>query len=220
MNCLLNMTSFPWKKLKKQISSQDLLSHLIFLFGEMYKKKIFIVFEGIEGSGKSSHSRSLVKKLKSLKIPCVYLREPGGSKEAESIRSFLLKNENKKFNSLTDTLLYLAARNENFLKRIKPFYKKKIIICDRFIDSTLAYQHYGLGVKKHFINFINKEIMGTIKPDYTFLMYLNVNKSILRISNRKTINRYDKFKKSFYKKVQNGFIKISNKKTKITKSLG
>jgi len=128
------------------------------------------------------------------------------------IRNFLLKNENKKFNSLTDTLLYLAARNENFLRKIKPFYKKKIIICDRFVDSTLAYQHYGLGVKRHFINFINKEIMGSIKPDYTFLMYLNVNKSILRISNRKIINRYDKFKKSFYKKVQNGFLKISNKK--------
>ena len=177
----------------------------------MYKKKIFIVFEGIEGSGKSSHSLSLVKKLKSLKVPCVYLREPGGTKEAECIRNFLLKNENKKFDSLTDTLLYLAARNENFLRKIKPFYKKKIIICDRFVDSTLAYQHYGLGVKRHFINFINKEIMGTIKPDYTFLMYLNVNKSILRISNRKIINRYDKFKKSFYKKVQNGFLKISNK---------
>ena len=177
----------------------------------MYKKKIFIVFEGIEGSGKSFHSLTLVKKLKSLNIPCVYLREPGGTKEAERIRNFLLKNENKKFNSLTDTLLYLAARNENVLKKIKPFYKKKIIICDRFVDSTLAYQHYGLGVKKHFINFINKEIMGLIKPDYTFLMYLNVNKSILRISNRKIINRYDKFKKSFYKKVQNGFLKISSK---------
>ena len=177
----------------------------------MYKKKIFIVFEGIEGTGKSSHSLSLVKKLKSLKISSVYLREPGGSKEAECIRNFLLKNENKKFNSLTDTLLYLAARNENVLKKIKPFYKKKIIICDRFVDSTLAYQHYGLGVKKHFINFINKEIMGTIKPDYTFLMYLNVNKSILRISSRKINNRYDNFKKSFYKKVQNGFLKISNK---------
>ena len=177
----------------------------------MYKKKFFIVFEGIEGSGKSSHSLSLVKKLKSLKVSCVYLREPGGTKEAECIRNFLLKNENKKFDSLTDTLLYLAARNENFLRKIKPFYKKKIIICDRFVDSTLAYQHYGLGVKRHFINFINKEIMGTIKPDYTFLMYLNVNKSILRISNRKIINRYDKFKKSFYKKVQNGFLKISSK---------
>jgi len=120
----------------------------------MYKRRPFIVFEGIEGSGKSVHSQSLVRKLKSLKIPCIYLREPGGSKEAEDIRNFILRNINEKFNSLTDTLLYLAARNENFLKRIKPFYKKKVIICDRFVDSTLAYQHYGLGVKKNIINFI------------------------------------------------------------------
>ena len=177
----------------------------------MYKNFFFIVFEGIEGTGKSSHSLSLIKKLKSLKIPCVYLREPGGSKNAEYIRSFLLRNENKGFNPLTDTLLYLAARNENFLKKIKPFYKKKIIICDRFVDSTMAYQHHGLGVKKRFINYINKEIMGTIKPDYTFLMFLNVNKLKSRISNRKIINRYDKFKKSFYKRVQNGFLRICNK---------
>ena len=192
--------------------TKELLIQLIFLFGAMYKKKnFFIIFEGIEGSGKSSHSSFLVKKLKALKIPCIYLREPGGSKEAESIRNFLLKNENKKFDSLTDTLLYFAARNENFLKKIKPFYKKKVIICDRFVDSTLAYQHYGFGVKKNFINFINKEIIGTIKPDYTFLMYLNVDKSISRISNKKKINRYDKFSKSFYTKVQNGFLKICNK---------
>ena len=151
----------------------------------MYKKKIFIVFEGIEGSGKSTHSLSLVKKIKSLKIPCIYLREPGGSREAEYIRNFLLENKNKKFDPLTDTLLYLAARNENFLKKIKPYYKKKVIICDRFVDSTSAYQHYGLGVKKNIIDFLNKEILGTIKPDYTFLMYLNVNKITSRISSRK-----------------------------------
>jgi len=176
----------------------------------MYKK-IFIVFEGIDGSGKTRHSLAAAKKIKSLRIPYIYIREPGGSTEAENIRKFLLSKINKKFDSLTDALLYLAARNENFLRKIKPFYKKKIIICDRFVDSTLAYQHYGLGVKKHFINFVNKEIMGTIKPDYTFLMYLNVNESILRISSRKINNRYDNFKKSFYKKVQNGFLKISSK---------
>ena len=76
----------------------------------MYKKKIFVVFEGIEGSGKSSHSLSLIKKLKSLKVSCVYLREPGGSKEAERIRNFLLKNENKKFNPLTDTLIISCCK--------------------------------------------------------------------------------------------------------------
>ena len=177
----------------------------------MYKTRTFIVFEGIEGSGKSTHALSLIKKLKSLKVPCVYLREPGGTKEAEDIRNFLLNNRNKTFDSFTDTLLYLAARNENFLRKIKRFYKKKVIICDRFTDSTLAYQHYGLGVKKKVIDYINKEIIGSIKADYTFLMYLNVNKSISRISNRKIKNRYDKFNKSFYIRVQNGFLKIANK---------
>ena len=180
----------------------------------MYKKRLFIVFEGIEGSGKSSHSKAIIKKLKKLHIPSVYLREPGGSREAESIRRFILQNKNKNFNPLTDTLLYLAARNENFLKKIKPHYGKKIIICDRFIDSTIAYQHYGFGIKKNFINSINRQIMGKIKPDYTFVMYLNIKKSILRVSKRKTSNRYDKFKKSFYKKVQNGFLKISNRNSK------
>ena len=177
----------------------------------MSKRKILIVFEGIDGSGKSSHALSLIKKLKSLKIPSVYLREPGGSKEAENIRNFLLKKENTKFDSLTDTLLYLAARNENFLKKIKPFYKKKVIICDRFVDSTIAYQHYGLGGKRNIIDFVNKEIVGTIKPTYTFLMYLNIKKLIQRIYSKKKINRYDKFPKSFYVKVQKGFLKISHK---------
>ena len=177
----------------------------------MYKKKIFIVFEGIEGSGKSLQSLTLVKVLKKLKIPCVYLREPGGSKESERIRRFLFRNENKTFDKLTDSLLYLAARNENFLRKIKPFYKKKVIICDRFVDSTIAYQHYGLGIKKNFLNFINKEILGKVKPDYTFLMYLNINKLTSRISNKENVNRYDKFKKSFYNRVQKGYLNISKK---------
>ena len=97
----------------------------------MFKKKAFIVFEGIEGSGKSTHALSLVKKFNLSKIPCIYLREPGGTKEAEHIRNLLLKNRSDNFDSLTDTLLYLAARNENFLKKIKPLYRKKVIIIIR-----------------------------------------------------------------------------------------
>ena len=121
----------------------------------MYKKKPFIVFEGIEGSGKSIHSKNLVNFLKKKKIPYIYLREPGGTKKAEIIRKLILNKNNKKINILTDTLLYLAARNENFINNIKPYYKKKVIICDRFIDSTLAYQHYGLGISKNLIQIIH-----------------------------------------------------------------
>ena len=183
----------------------------------MFKKKLFIVFEGIDGSGKSLHSLSIIKKLKLNKNKYIYLREPGGSKNAEKIRNLLFKKDNKKFNRLTDTLLYLAARNENILKNIRPNYRKKLIICDRFIDSTLAYQHYGLGVKKDIINFLNKRILSNIKPDHTFLMYLPVSELNLRLSKKTKKNRYDLFNKSFYRRVQRGFMKIAKKnKSKYT----
>ena len=180
----------------------------------MYKKKPFIVFEGIEGSGKSIHSKNLVNFLKKKKIPYIYLREPGGTKKAEIIRKLILNKNNKKINILTDTLLYLAARNENFINNIKPYYKKKVIICDRFIDSTLAYQHYGLGISKNLIQIINNSILKNVLPDFTFLMKTTPKESIIRLTKRKKLNRYDKFKKSFYSKVQSGFIKIAKKNKK------
>ena len=180
----------------------------------MYKKKPFIVFEGIEGSGKSIHSKNLVIFLKKKKIPYIYLREPGGTKKAEIIRKLILNKNNKKINILTDTLLYLAARNENFTNNIKPYYKKKVIICDRFIDSTLAYQHYGLGISKNLIQIINNSILKNVLPDFTFLMKTTPKESIIRLTKRKKLNRYDKFKKSFYSKVQSGFIKIAKKNSK------
>ena len=180
----------------------------------MYKKKPFIVFEGIEGSGKSIHSKNLVIFLKKKKIPYIYLREPGGTKKAEIIRKLILNKNNKKINILTDMLLYLAARNENFINNIKPYYKKKVIICDRFIDSTLAYQHYGLGISKNLIQIINNSILKNVLPDFTFLMKTTPKESIIRLTKRKKLNRYDKFKKSFYSKVQSGFIKIAKKNSK------
>ena len=118
------------------------------------KKSLFITFEGIEGSGKSYQSRKLFRSIVGAKLPAIYTREPGGTKLAEKIREVILKDyfhpdSKEKFNKYTDTLLYLAARNEHVEKKIKPaILKKKIIICDRFIDSTLAYQVYGKGVSK------------------------------------------------------------------------
>ena len=178
----------------------------------MYKKKPFIVFEGIEGSGKSIHSKKLIESIKKLKLPYVYIREPGGTKIGEKIRNILLDSKNNS-DKLTDTLLYFAARNENFLNNIKPFYKKKIIICDRFIDSTIAYQGYGFGININFINKINNYILGNIKPDYTFLMQINIKESFKRLSKRRGLNKYDKFKKEFYEKTQKGFLKLAKRKS-------
>ena len=176
----------------------------------MYNRKPFIVFEGIEGSGKSLHSKSLIDQLKKKRISYIYLREPGGTKNAEMIRKIILNKNSNKLHKFTDTLLYLAARNENFINNIKPFYNKRIIICDRFVDSTIAYQHYGLGINKNLIKLINKNILNNVKPDFTFLMKIDINESFKRLRKRFNLNRYDEFNKNFYKNVQKGFIKLSH----------
>jgi len=187
----------------------------------MYKKKFFfIVFEGIEGSGKSYQSKKLYQSIKNKGIDTVLTREPGGTKSAEEIRKVILKdyfykNPRDQFDKYTDTLLYLAARNEHVRNKIKPAcLKKKILICDRFVDSTFAYQVYGKGVNKSFIESIHKYILGKIKPDLTFVLKVNMSKAFKRLKKRKKKNRYDKFSKNFYSKAQNSFIKIAKKNKK------
>ena len=187
----------------------------------MYKKKsLFITFEGIEGSGKSYQSGRLFRKIKKMRLSTLHTREPGGTKSAEKIREVILKDyfnsdSKEKFNKYTDTLLYLAARNEHIKNKIRPaILKKKIIICDRFIDSTLAYQVYGKGVNKNFVDSIHKYILGNLKPDLTFVLRVNIAKALERLKVRKKKNRYDKFSKSFYIKAQKAFIKIAKKNKK------
>ena len=179
------------------------------------KKKFFITFEGIEGSGKSFQSYKLFKNLQKIKIPTILTREPGGSKSAESIRKIILSGKKNKFDIYTDTLLYIAARNEHIKNTIKPaILKKKIIICDRFTDSTIAYQVYGRGVNKNLVDLIHKNILGDLKPNLTIILKIKYSKVLERLKKRKIVNRYDKFSKNFYLKVQRAFIKIAktNKK--------
>ena len=169
--------------------------------------KPVIVFEGIEGSGKSHHINIVSKFLKKKKIPFYKIREPGGSINSEKIRKMIL-NKKSNFNPNTDLLLYLASRSEN-IDLLKKFYKKKIILIDRFVDSTIAYQHYGLGVNINIINILNKHILSGFKINFTFLNIVNHKNMLKRLKLRKTLNRYDNFNKNFYNKVQNGFIKLS-----------
>ena len=179
----------------------------------MYKKKPFIVFEGIEGSGKTYHINNVVNYLKKKRIKFIKFREPGGSKNSEIIRKIIL-NKNSKFNKFTDLFLYLASRSENIEKIIKKNYKKKIILIDRFTDSTIAYQHYGMGIKKKIITSLNKILLNNIKPDYTFLNIVSMRNLSLRLKKRNSKNRYDNFNHLFYNKVQKGYIKLSKNKKK------
>ena len=169
-------------------------------------KKPIIVFEGVEGTGKSHHIKKVANYLKRKKIKFIQIREPGGSINSEKIRKLILNNKST-FNKETDLLLYLSARSEN-IKMIKKNAGKKIILIDRFSDSTIAYQHYGMGVDLKFIQNINNHLLKDIKIDFTFLNTVNQSNMEKRLSKRRKLNRYDKFDSKFYNKVQNGFLKL------------
>ena len=175
-------------------------------------KKPIIVFEGIEGTGKSHHINIVAKYLKKINKQFIHIREPGGSKNAEKIRKLILDNKST-FNKYTDLLLYLSARSEN-LELIKKNIGKQIILIDRFTDSTIAYQHYGMGVNLNFIMTINNFLLKSINVDFTFLNTVNNKNMKNRLMKRKKLNRYDKFDNIFYDKVQKGFIKILKKNPK------
>ena len=134
---------------------------------------------------------------------------------AITVNGFVVQvlRDQSNFNVQTDLLLYLAARSEN-MNLIKKNYKKKIILIDRFIDSTIAYQHYGMGVDLKIINIINRFLLKKIRINFTFLNIVNKKNLFQRLKKRKSLNRYDQFDINFYNKVQKGFLKLakSNKK--------
>ena len=178
----------------------------------MYKYPV-IIFEGIEASGKSTNIENVSKFLKKINRRFVKIREPGGSKNSEKIRKLIL-DKNSTFNKKTDLLLLLASRSENIEKILKKNYKKKIILIDRFTDSTIAYQHFGMRLKLKLIEIINNYIIENFKPNITFLSIVNEKNMRRRLKLRNNINKYDNFRYSFYNKVQRGFLKLSKKNKK------
>ena len=171
-----------------------------------------IIFECIEGTGKTTQINNLTNFLNKNKYKYVKIREPGGTKNSEKIRKLIL-NKKSTLNKITDLFLYLASRSENLEKIIAKNYGKKIILIDRFIYSTLAYQHYGMNINKKLINYLNNFLVGRFKPNYIFLLTVDKKTLIKRLSKRKNKNKYDRLKINFYMKVQNGYLKLlKNKK--------
>ena len=178
-------------------------------------KKPVIIFEGIEASGKTSNIKVVSKYLKKKKISFITFREPGGSKFSEIIRKLILSNKSNT-NQKTDLFLMLASRSENIDKIIKKNYRKKIILIDRFTDSTLAYQHYGMGINLQFIKSVNNFILDNFHPDLSILSIVNKKNFLKRLKARRNNNKYDNFNFSFYEKVQKGYLKIFKNKKKIS----
>ena len=176
------------------------------------KKGLFITFEGPEASGKSSQILLLKKYFHKKRIPFIITREPGGTKIAELLRKIILSNKSKISNT-EEILLLMAARYNHVNNVILPNIKKgKIVISDRFADSTFVYQGF---VNKFGINKVKKlhlEILDNFYPDYTFIFNISVNEIIKRIRKRKIKNKYDKTNINFHKAVISGYKKISTHK--------
>ena len=176
----------------------------------MYKYPV-IVFEGIETSGKSTNINKVSSYLSNINRKFIKIREPGGTIYSEIIRKLIL-NKKSKLNFKTDLMLIMASRSENIDKILKKNFGKKIILIDRFVDSTIAYQHYGMGIDENLINKLNNFILGSFKPTFTFTNLVNKKNMKIRFNKRNSLNKYDKFNYSFYTKVQKGFLKLSKRK--------
>ena len=179
-------------------------------------KGLFISFEGPEASGKSSQILLLSKYLKKNKIPFIVSREPGGTDFAEKLRKLILDNKST-INNLEELLLLMAARSNHINKVIIPNLKKgKIVISDRYADSSFVYQGYvnKFGIKR--VQKLHKELLNNIFPDYTFIFKINPKEIIKRLKQRKVKNKYDKSNLLFHQKVIQGYKKIANPKRYIT----
>jgi dTMP kinase len=176
------------------------------------KKFFFIIFEGIEGTGKSYQINKLTINLKKYGLDTHKTREPGGSKTAEKIRNLIFSKDSNSFDKLTDYYLINAARNEHVKKTLLLAKKqKKIVISDRFTDSTYAYQVIANKIDNK-INMMNQNyILKNLKPNLTIVLKSNFKTIYSRINKRSKNNKFDKLKTNFYKKAQNAFLSLARK---------
>lgn len=173
----------------------------------------FITFEGSEGCGKSTQSRMLYDYLKSRGKKVVYLREPGATKVSEKIREILLDAKNDAMLAECEMLLYMAARSQIVGEIIKPHLKKGfIVICDRFLDSTIAYQGYGLGMDIGFIKRVGKFATLGIKPDLTIFLDLPVSSGLVHRDGNK--DRIEKRSLTYHFRVREGYLTLARKESK------
>ena len=175
-----------------------------------YKNKgYFISFEGGEGTGKSTQAKILYDYLITKNIEAILTREPGGCEEAEEIRNLLLNGSIDKWDGITEALMHNAARREHVRRIIKPaLLNNKFVICDRFTDSTMAYQGIGQSVDTKFLNIVVKTVTENIEPNLTFIFDMDVKNSLLR-ANKVNPNRYEEFDNNFHEKIRDYFLNLA-----------
>lgn len=179
---------------------------------------LFITFEGVEGSGKTSQIQRLKKYLTQKGIPCKVTREPGGSLIGEKIRKILLNPDHREMVPATELFLYEAARAQHVKEAIKPFLKKGgVVLCDRFCDATLAYQGYGRRIDLKWIASLNRISSQGITPDVTFLLDCPSDVGLDRALQRNRMlkqeeeSRFEKEAIQFHRRVRKGYLAIARK---------
>jgi len=187
------------------------------------KEGIFITFEGIDGCGKSTQSKLLCDYLIRNGYGVVYTREPGGTKLAESLRNMLLNPRNM-ISPLAELFLYESSRSEHVRSIILPALKaKKIVVCDRFSDATIAYQGYGRGLDLKMIGDLNRFSSAGLTPDLTILLDIPAAEGLKRAKHLKQNDRMEKENLSFYESVRRGYLALAEKfpkRIKLVKTSG
>jgi dTMP kinase len=173
----------------------------------------FITFEGGEGSGKSTQAMLLWEAFKAAGIPCVKTREPGGTENAERIRSLLVSGSHEAWDPVTETLLFYAARAEHVNKLVKPSIAQgKTVICDRFADSTLVYQGVARGLSEAYVQSLHRLILGNFAPDLTIILDIAPEGGLKRAAGRGGAEtRFESLDIGFHRQVRAGFLAIAER---------
>ncbi len=170
----------------------------------------FITLEGGEGAGKSTQVRRLVEALVAAGIDALATREPGGSKGAEQIRMLLVDGSIERWDAMAEALLHCAARRDHLVQTIEPALKAgRWVVSDRFADSTVAYQGYGLGLGVEAVKTVNKAAIGDFTPDLTIVLDLPVEEGLRRAGARGGAERYERMDKGFHERLRQGFLEIA-----------
>ena len=172
----------------------------------MRQKALFVTFEGPDGSGKTTISQGVYKKLTQLGYDCIYTREPGGIRISEDIRDIILDTKNTNMDIRTEALLYAASRRQHLVEKIIPALKQnQIVICDRFIDSSLAYQGIGRSIGFEEVLQINQFAIEGLFPDLTIYLDISAQEGLKRIEDRNHKDRLDLESIDFHNKVYEGY---------------
>jgi dTMP kinase len=167
---------------------------------------LLITFEGLEGSGKTTQLKKLADALREEKYPVVATHEPGGTPIGVEIRKLIMGTRGGKISGETELFLYMADRAHHVRNLlVEAMHKKQIVLCDRFADSTIAYQAFGRNLPERLLDAMNKVATGGLEPDLTFFLDLPIKQGLKRVKKRGSMNRMDHESAAFYNKVRQGY---------------